>query len=204
LGVEGSNPINGKFPGERSEEELKWALFEAEKAICDIHENQRILITHVPPYESGNRDKLGSFGLPPTYWGKHVGSLAIRSFIIERKPLLHICGHVHEGVGVTIYYHGDVKIQEDIPMHEISKIAIFTKKNSKIPITICLNHGTLEHWVYFKVRIAELAQVIAIDITRRRLGGEDFLSRITRRLSPSRSFYKKIIDPEHLLPEIVR
>ena len=102
VGVEGSNPINGQFPGERSEDELAWAVPEAIQPHNEADGTHMLLVTHAPPFQSGTRDQLGSFGLPPNYWGKHVGSTAFRSFIFDKKPLLHICGHVHEGVGVTV------------------------------------------------------------------------------------------------------
>lgn len=47
------------------------------------------------------RDALGVFGLPSSYWGRHVGSTAIMSFLQKHKPILHVCGHVHEGVSVS-------------------------------------------------------------------------------------------------------
>jgi Icc-related predicted phosphoesterase len=51
-----------------------------------------ILLTHTPPYNSGV-DRL--------YSGEVVGSKALRNFLEEFKPLLHVCGHVHESRGVS-------------------------------------------------------------------------------------------------------
>jgi hypothetical protein len=31
--------------------------------------------------------------------GKHVGSTAVRAFLLEKKPALCLCGHIHESAG---------------------------------------------------------------------------------------------------------
>jgi len=51
-----------------------------------------VLLTHTPPYNSG---------VDTLYSGEVVGSKALRSFVEEFSPLLHVCGHIHEGRGVT-------------------------------------------------------------------------------------------------------
>jgi hypothetical protein len=50
-----------------------------------------IFLTHTPPY-----------GVMDTVGGIHIGSRAIRKIIEERKPLLNICGHVHEHEGQSV------------------------------------------------------------------------------------------------------
>lgn len=45
-----------------------------------------IFVTHAPPYKT-KIDLVNS---------QHVGSKAIRDFIIREKPLYHISGHIHE------------------------------------------------------------------------------------------------------------
>lgn len=50
-----------------------------------------LLIAHAPPY--GIADM--------TLGGKHVGSRALRDTIRNKYPRLVICGHLHEGRGVT-------------------------------------------------------------------------------------------------------
>ena len=52
-----------------------------------LNKNKIVLVTHSPPYNS-LCDKI--------FTGEHVGSKAIRSFIEDVKPLLALCGHVHE------------------------------------------------------------------------------------------------------------
>ncbi|MEM2293023.1 MAG: metallophosphoesterase [Candidatus Aenigmatarchaeota archaeon] len=195
IGVEGSNPINGLFPGEREENELEWAL---EKAIGmakrQLDFNRTILVTHSPPYDCGSRDQLGCFGLPTQYWGKHVGSKAYQKFIFNQKPLIHVCGHVHEGVGLTLYVWNKKEHKlpfEDIRMGEYEKIAILYKKNTK-RVTLCVNHGTLEHWMYMRYRIAETENYIGIEVAKRRLGGKDALSKLIDKVA-MKKIYKRII-----------
>ena len=51
-----------------------------------------ILITHGPPHGT-DLDHV---------WGiRHVGSRAIREFVLREKPLLNLCGHIHETEGVV-------------------------------------------------------------------------------------------------------
>lgn len=54
--------------------------------------NKTVLITHSPPFLDSDLD-LSDFG------GK-LGSRSIRKIILEKKPLLNICGHVHETEGI--------------------------------------------------------------------------------------------------------
>jgi Icc-related predicted phosphoesterase len=197
LGVEGSNPINGLFPGERSEQELEWALSEVVKGAGAVDFSRVILATHSPAYECGSRDELGPFGLPPEYCGKHVGSMAYRNFISKQRPLIHDCGHIHEGVGVTVYLWNEAepeKMEEhaDLKMLEYDKMAIMLKKDEATRATICVNHGTLEHWVYIRYRIAETKECIAVEVAKRRLGGKDPVSKFTDRFAKG-AVYKKII-----------
>ncbi|RLF63346.1 MAG: YfcE family phosphodiesterase [Thermoplasmata archaeon] len=49
-----------------------------------------IFVTHSPPYGVLDRTVLGN----------HVGSTSIREYVEERRPFLHIFGHIHEAVGV--------------------------------------------------------------------------------------------------------
>jgi len=50
-------------------------------------EDKVIFITHGPPYKT-DLDFLD--------WAGHVGCKSQRKFIQEIKPILHICGHLHE------------------------------------------------------------------------------------------------------------
>jgi hypothetical protein len=48
-----------------------------------------ILVTHSPPYGI----------LDSTFASERIGSRAIREFIEREKPILNLCGHVHEHAG---------------------------------------------------------------------------------------------------------
>lgn len=188
IGVDGTNPINQRFPGERSESELEWALERAAERASSTS-GTIILVTHAPPYNCGSRDSLGAFGLPSSYWGKHVGSIAIRNFLMKRNVLLHVCGHVHEGVGASMCtWNKNGAEFDDLRMgaYEIVLFAIDKKNIGKA--TLCVNHGTLEFWNYFKFQLAETDNYILLEVQKRRLGGEDFLTKITNKLSLGRQF----------------
>ncbi|MCS7099035.1 MAG: metallophosphoesterase [Sulfolobales archaeon] len=51
-----------------------------------------VLLTHTPPEGSG---------LDRVYSGEYVGSRKIREFIETYEPVLHLCGHIHEGRGIV-------------------------------------------------------------------------------------------------------
>ncbi|WP_459201503.1 metallophosphoesterase family protein [Methanococcus sp. CF] len=87
IGLGGSNKTPICSPNEYSEEELYnrfiKILDEYEKK--DI-ENNFILLVHVPPKDTmADRCDVG-----------HVGSIAVRKIVEEFKPILCVCGHVHE------------------------------------------------------------------------------------------------------------
>ena len=86
VGVEGSNPINATFPGERTEENIGWALQTPIDQLTTESDNL-IVATHSPPF--GFRDRLGRFGVPQNLWGTHKGSVALRNFA-DSKNTQHV------------------------------------------------------------------------------------------------------------------
>ncbi|MEM5797810.1 MAG: metallophosphoesterase [Candidatus Aenigmatarchaeota archaeon] len=78
-------PFHTKF--EPTEEETEDML----KALENL--NKFIFLTHNPPYNTK---------MDLTNTGQHVGSKAIRQFIIERKPFLVISAHIHEAAGIDV------------------------------------------------------------------------------------------------------
>ncbi len=52
---------------------------------------KRVLISHNPPKDT-LCDAIGG--------GVHVGSVAVRDFILEHQPDVCICGHIHEAKGI--------------------------------------------------------------------------------------------------------
>jgi Icc-related predicted phosphoesterase len=58
-----------------------------------------IVVSHVPPINTK---------VDIAYIGGHVGSLSLRQFVLEKKPVAVFCGHIHEGRGID--YIGDTVI----------------------------------------------------------------------------------------------
>lgn len=73
-----------------SEKDLEFERV-SERFLATIKEGSKIvLVTHGPPYGT-KLDALPGLG--------HRGCKSIRQFINKAKPLLHICGHLHENAG---------------------------------------------------------------------------------------------------------
>ncbi len=209
VGCEGTNPINGRFPGERSEEDLRNAFDSAMKELRHYDPHRTVFVTHAPPFECGGRDELGKFGLPQPYWGRHVGSTAFRDIVYEYKPLLMVSGHIHEGVGATVYQWKNHKdpVLADVRMHDTpNRILVVMDKNSETRQTVVVNHGTLEYWHYFRYRVAERGDVVLMEVCKRRLGGKDPLTKLVDKVSGkgTKTIYNQIFDPDKILPEILR
>lgn len=85
IGVGGSlyTPFNTRF--ELSENQIKKLLYGVYNKLPV--KTKHILISHNPPYNTR---------LDVTSSGKHVGSKAVREFIIATHPILVMCGHIHE------------------------------------------------------------------------------------------------------------
>ena len=85
VGLGGSNKTPFSTPTEYSEEEIGATL---EKSGMNEFS---IVLSHPPPY--GVFDMVGNM---------HVGSTALRKAIELKKPILVICGHIHEYEGKEI------------------------------------------------------------------------------------------------------
>ncbi len=85
VGLGGSNPTPFHTPSELSEEQIESTL--AKAGINGFS----IVLCHPPPY--GVFDQVGAM---------HVGSRAVRKMVEEKKPILLICGHIHEYEGKEI------------------------------------------------------------------------------------------------------
>jgi len=185
VGVEGSNPINGTYPGERSEEELEWALSSAISSAGRAD----IVLTHAPPY--GFRDTLGSYGLPPHMWGKHVGSTAFRKLAEEHKPILFVSGHIHEALGLTVVDWSTGKIVLDRDISESVYRAIIIAPEDK-KFTVFVSHGTLEYWNTMIVRILKSADKVAVEVTKTKSGELDSLTKLAVKLF-KRKYYDDVV-----------
>jgi putative phosphoesterase len=89
IGIGGSiyTPFHTRF--ELSENEITTLL----DTICNQlpEKSRHILVSHNPPYHTR---------LDVTSSGKHVGSKALRNFIITTQPILVMCGHIHEASSI--------------------------------------------------------------------------------------------------------
>ncbi len=76
-------------PNEISEEEIG---VRAERGWWDVKGARwKVFVPHSPPYKT-KVDRI--------FIGKHVGSRAVKNFIVQRQPDVVICGHIHEARGV--------------------------------------------------------------------------------------------------------
>ncbi len=93
-------PFNTLF--EPSDPEIKEGLEYNSKNLLP---GKFIMVVHNPPKET-KMDKILS--------GEHVGSKAVKEFVLEKKPLLCISAHIHEGAGedrigqTVLFYPGPV------------------------------------------------------------------------------------------------
>ncbi len=88
-GISGSLPCPGATPQEHTEDEYTSLFQEIRKSGADGI--PMVLAMHQPPANTVcDRVKPGL----------HVGSFSVRQFIESAQPLLCLCGHIHEGIGI--------------------------------------------------------------------------------------------------------
>jgi len=76
-------------PYEISEDEIRKR---AEAGWAEVGDARwKIFVPHAPPANTA---------LDRTFFGKHVGSTAVREFIEKQMPDVVVCGHIHEARGV--------------------------------------------------------------------------------------------------------
>lgn len=165
IGVEGSNPINYTFPGERTEDNVSWAL-ETPWSKASPQSEQTILVVHSPPF--GIRDRLGRFGIPPHLWGAQKGSTGLRTFLDEKRPFLTTVGHIHEDFGIHLRAWSkkdpEAPPQEtDITFRSRTKLLI-GYDTDQTELSIVVNKGTLEYWNWSQITIAQQGSLRLIDV----------------------------------------
>jgi len=83
------SPFNTFF--EMSEEEIMGVLHKCAENLRRLAKQVSvILVSHTPPKNTR---------LDRTLSGAHAGSISVRRFIEENKPVLVLCGHIHEARG---------------------------------------------------------------------------------------------------------
>lgn len=80
-------PVPVELPFEYTEDEIAAHL---DPLMTDI-DSPWVLVTHVPPHNTP---------LDLTTDGDHVGSTSVRQAIATGRPVLALCGHVHEARGI--------------------------------------------------------------------------------------------------------
>jgi Icc-related predicted phosphoesterase len=70
--------------------EILFTEKEIKNRLLALAENGCILVTHLPPKNS----KLDISG------ALHIGSIAVKKILLEKKPALHLCGHAHAARGI--------------------------------------------------------------------------------------------------------
>jgi Icc-related predicted phosphoesterase len=121
VGVSCSTPAPFFSPSSISDEEIESTL---DRAISSIKEkNKLILVSHDPP---------NSTSLDKTSRGLNVGSKSVKNFIIREKPILALCGHIHESPGVD-------KINSTVavnPGPAFTRRAALVKLESEVTVTL--------------------------------------------------------------------
>jgi Icc-related predicted phosphoesterase len=88
MGLGGGTPSPFGTPWELTEEETGGILVSGLAGIATAP--YKVLVSHPPP--RGTK-------LDRSFTGKHVGSEAVREFLLEGSVDLCICGHIHESAG---------------------------------------------------------------------------------------------------------
>lgn len=121
LGIGGSSPTPFHTPFELSENDIKSILDETYNN--NNIQRRLILVSHAPP--ANTRVDLTSFGV-------HAGSLAVKEFIEKVKPLLVLCGHIHESKGVDLLK--DTLIVNPGPAYKGFYAKVDVKENIKVEL----------------------------------------------------------------------
>lgn len=82
---------------------------ELQEIAADLDDARAICLFHSPPYQSVlDRAALDGKQVDHAPLDVHVGSIAIRDFILARQPLVTLHGHVHESVRLTGAWRQDL------------------------------------------------------------------------------------------------
>lgn len=105
VGLGGSLPCLGRTVTEYTEEQLQAFLARATRGVSP--DAPVVLVSHEPPYNTA---------VDNAHHGGHAGSASVRFFVEKRRPLLCLCGHIHESRGIDTI--GSTKIVNPGPFRE--------------------------------------------------------------------------------------
>jgi hypothetical protein len=97
------HPTEGFFTVEPKEDiEYSTIKEDLKNLIEEQNLKNTVLLFHSPPYQTGlDRAALDGKFIDHVPLDVHVGSIAIKRFIEERKPLISLHGHIHESSRLT-------------------------------------------------------------------------------------------------------
>ncbi len=104
IGVGAVSPEKGTRTVDISEYEKKYITIkdDLERLSDESPPEKTIYLFHAPPYETDlDRADLDGKKVDHAPLDVHVGSIAVKRFIMEEHPLITLHGHVHETVDIT-------------------------------------------------------------------------------------------------------
>lgn len=99
-----SSPEEGWRTVPASEGDIRYGTIQADlEALAGAEDLARaIVLLHAPPYESPlDRAALDNVSIDHVPLDVHIGSIAVRRFILAHAPLVTLHGHVHESARLT-------------------------------------------------------------------------------------------------------
>lgn len=98
------SPEEGRRSDGMTAREIRWTTIKDEVAALagEADQGQAIWLFHTPPYDTClDRADLDGRMIDQVPLDPHVGSIAVKNFILDRQPLVTLHGHVHETVART-------------------------------------------------------------------------------------------------------
>lgn len=98
------HPLEGKFSIPPPEGDIEYQTIQGDlKRLTEgVHISRTIMLFHSPPYQTKlDRADLDGKIIEHVPLDVHVGSIAIKRFIEESKPMITLHGHIHEASRLT-------------------------------------------------------------------------------------------------------
>jgi Icc-related predicted phosphoesterase len=105
-------PEDGSFSINTDKKRIKYKTIkkDLEKLSGDDDLSKSIFLFHSPPYQTQlDRAALDGKMIDHVPLDLHIGSIAIKRFIEDRKPLITLHGHVHESTSITGSWKDQIK-----------------------------------------------------------------------------------------------